>query len=349
MFKFLLKRKSINMFFILAFTFTIITFSLGNSIILNQEELINKFSPDKNKIIVFKLENDISISDVVGLIKDKEITVDLRFYDNKSEAYIESEFIIKSFSTVGELKEGNLFNSEDYLSQNNIYIASSAFNEEEVSLMGYGSERYEFEKIGSFYDTTKRIIVPNDSFIKLLGENKINSPYLNIIISGEEESINSSIDILTKYIKEIDNKNNLEVFSYMKENRKVEAESLYKDSILIVIITLINSLTLSSLWVESRKKELALRKAVGGTSKQLMKLFFNEMFYISIISLILAFAIHYIVFIISGGYIENLSVAINIKGILYSMILTVIVAVIITLPSIFYLSGVRPSVILRGE
>lgn len=349
MLKFLLKRKSINIFFIIAFTFTFITFLLGNSIMMNQEELIKKFSPNKNKIIVFKLEKDIEIQEIIKLIKDEEITVDLRFYDNKSEAYISSEFIKNSFSTIGELKEGKLFDHQDYLSEENIAITSSAFNNKNLDLIGYGNERLEIKSIGEFYDITRIIVVPNNIFIKLLGENKINSPYLSFIISGEENNIMSSINVIERYIKEINSENELEIFSYMKENRKVEAESLYKASIFIVIVTLINSLTLSSLWVESRKKELALRKAVGASSMELMKLFFCEIFYISIISLLLAFSIHYIIFVISGGYIENLSIAINIRGFVYSTILAIITAILITFPSIIYLSKIKPSVILRGE
>lgn len=346
-FKRILKFNANNSFFIISFTFAILTFSVGSSIVSNEKYLALKFNPSKNKELHFNVTSDIKISAITEILKNENITLKLYFYDKDKHLQISTEFISNSFSLIPDMKSGNAFTLEDFNSSESIGISSSSIEDISLDLKGLTTERTSINRTGTFYQLSNEVIVPKKTFLKLLNNHNINFSPLFCLISGEEKDVASSIALINNYIKELDSNNKLDSYGYIREDRSLESAALFQASIIIIIITLINSVILSSLWVESNKKEIALRKAIGAKDNDIFLMFFGELSALSFISAILALSIHYLITLVNNGYIFNLNISLNISTFIYSLILSIATAFIVALPVIKKVSKLQPSILLR--
>lgn len=326
-----------------------LTFSIGSNIILNEKEIMKKYNGNKNKEINFKLKSDIEIDKIKELLKNEKVTVDISFYDNCQNTIISTQIVSNSFDIINDMKSGKKFNKDDYNAKDNRALISSALEDKSLNCYGNGSEAIDLENKGVFFDFGKKVNVANNTFKKLLSEDIINTPVLRVIISGEEKDLHQVINLIEIYIKQIDGENSIEIFDYIRANREVETRELYKASIMIVVITIINSIILSSLWIDERVKEIALRKALGATNGDIFKIFFGEILKVAIIALIISNVLELSMIYITGGYIQNININYNIKSLIYTSILSVLTVFIVTIPSIRYLSKVEPAKLLKGE
>ncbi len=67
-----------------------------------------------------------------------------------------------------------------------------------------------------------------------------------------------------------------------------ETKALVKLDILLILIAIFNILVASTFWIFDRKKEISIRKAFGGNSKDIVALIYKELFIIMCFSLVLS-------------------------------------------------------------
>ncbi|MGL4772082.1 MAG: FtsX-like permease family protein, partial [Clostridium sp.] len=103
------------------------------------------------------------------------------------------------------------------------------------------------------------------------------------------------------------------------------------------------------IWVESRKKEIILRKIMGATDFKISLLFFGELFIICMASIIIALLGQLILKTATGGMVMNLDLSMSVSNIIYSILLTGIMSLIIAVPFLSDLKKIQPIEIIRED
>lgn len=344
------KRSAVIIFFILSFTFAILTFSVGNSAINQQKEKAKKYTKENNIIVSFIECSDISMDEIIDLLENIDITISVSKYEIDIGVEIATVLQMKSFDIKEDMITGNFYTIKDFKKDKigGIYSNILANKDIEVNSSVYG-KKINIIKDGVFYDNKAKIIVTNKTFENLYDLENINQNNFSILLSGEKDKLEIGYSLLNEYIKNKDNKNNLLKFPYLLDDRSIEGEALYSAAILILLITLINSVTLSSLWVETRKKEIVLRKAFGAENKDIARLFFYELIFISIIATLLALITQYFICLFTDGYIYNVSIKLTANNFIYSSVVAILTAFMASIPSLMYLQKVQPVDLLRED
>ncbi|MGL5414027.1 MAG: FtsX-like permease family protein [Clostridium sp.] len=245
------------------------------------------------------------------------------------------------------MSSGIGFNGEDIKNnENEVMISKILENEKEmIEINGFEEGIRTFKVKGVFDDLEKNIVFSNKIFFEKVGEENLSFGLFRIFIRGEKENLERSIRILKDNITNA----KISIFDYMKEDRSEEVTAFLEATMLILIITIINSIGITAFWINSRKKELAIRKALGGKNSDLRKLYLKELIFIGIISMMIAWCSYICISEFYSGYVLGLSLKFNILTFIQASGLVLIVAFLISIPSLIYLSNLNVIEVLRGE
>lgn len=344
------KKKSITTFFILAYTFAILTFSIGTSAITSEKNKVENFNKNNNTVVSF-LDNNLDITSKVllDIVKNDEVTVKLSTYQNINGNITELITDIKSngIPYTPDMKSGVYFTQTDFESSDEIAIFSSTVNlSNEIYRL---NKDIKLKSKGILYERKSQIIVPNKVFFAFMDTDYLSIPNIVVFINGNESSVNSAITNIENYINVNGNISSIKIAPYVIEDVSYEAENLYKSSFLIVLITIINSISISALWVEEMKKEIVLRKVVGAKNYDIFKLYFTELTIISLLAFIASMLIQLTLTLLTNGYIYGINISLHLNNILYAFIVAITIAYASALPSFIYLTKIEPTKLLREE
>lgn len=346
MLKFLAKRNSTTLFFIIAFTIGILIFSIGNSAIKAES---NRFSKDAKQISLKNYEN-LQFKDIKKVLKDSNLKISLRKPNYNTGIGIETRYVPKGESLKLDMKTGKSF-TEQELNDNGLNgIYSSRFDDEIEEYLPEKDSKVKINKVATYYEADRIVIISNELFDKFYDDMPISD--VLILVTANDSSFYKLVNELEEKFKENKIENVKEGVVYMTDlqsSESPEAEALYKVSIMIFIITIINSISISSLWVKNRKKEIVLRKVMGATDIDIAKIFFGELLIIAILSLILALAIQNILVLSTSGFIESMDLRPNIISFITSFIVAVVVSLATTIPSFMYISKIQPAEMLKED
>lgn len=118
---------------------------------------------------------------------------------------------------------------------------------------------------------------------------------------------------------------------------------------IIILVLVLNVFTISGYWIESKKKEIGIRKALGGSNRKIMVQVLFEYEILATISFILAMIVYTIV--VKTNIVENtllFNAEVNFKIIIVTFILLLIVGLIMCIPSIIKSLKVSPSMAMKG-
>lgn len=244
--------------------------------------------------------------------------------------------------------EGRFLSEDEQNGSNNIAVIGEALND--LCYIKDNSKyikisNYELKVVGTIKDSVKnnrRVYIPLELFIeknKDLSTLHFNFTFLKKNID-KNEVISKVKDIIRSEgaVYDIDNDSNYtnkELFGY---------------SIVILLISTINVANFSVFWINDRRKEIALRKTVGGTNTRIGGLLLSEMLILAFISLVVAFFIQGIIsiFINKGSYFD-FPFVLTVDNFIYSSLLAIVTAVVATIPSYLIALKIQPSMILKGE
>ena len=341
-------RKAITCFFILSFTIAILTFSVGSSAIISQQNKAKEYSPDNNKFLVFLECTNINFDEIVNLLKDTDASFILNVEDRELGACVESIVLGQDVESTLDLKEGVEFTEEENMKTSSKALFSTRFDEESLELIiPRSGEKFKVDKSGKFYEISKKIILPYGAFKEIYLEDDINFSTVNLILRADKDKIEGHIKTIEEYVKKKNPNNSLKTSSYMTQDKSIEGEALYSASFTIIFITIINSISISSLWVKSRKKEIVLRKVFGATDKDISKIFFSELLIISITSVVFALIIQLTLSVVFEGSISTIDIRLNLSNFIISTLLAVVTALLVSIPSLKHIAKVQPIEILR--
>lgn len=351
------KRKSIFAFFIISYAITILTFSMGISAIGSQQSKIKKSSAEYNKSIVFEVKEnieeveEISSNDIIGILEKNNITTILKRY-GKDDMTIETYLTTNGPFYKEDMKSGEYFTKEDFKSNKSKAVFSNTFiGEKSIDLLKDNGEKENIKLATNeiSYEKESKMTIPVAMFEKYEGGINFNDRELQFIISGEKIELEKTINEVKAYIEKNNKSHIVSVYDYMTFDREAEWNALLRTTVLIIFVTLINSIGIAYLWIESRKKEIVLRKVVGASNFAVTKIFFFEIFRIAILSMIISISSQYIISSFTGGYILDMNIKMTSTNIVASFVIIIGTTLITSIPFLIYLMKIQPVEMLKGE
>ena len=274
-------------------------------------------------------------------------------FENPNEEYdVFVTTCIKSdgLNRLGDLREGEYLTKEDYGSDKLIGVFSSILaGDEKFLLKNMNGDSIEVGKKGSTFDTGRSIDIPNKIFFKITGQDTISNKNLEIVISGEDEEVKSSISNIRNYIKALDKDGQVNDYDYTDDDVSDAANQMIRASYIIIFITVINSISIAYLWVNDNKKEIIIRKVCGAKSINLVGTFFGRLVVIALISVVIALGLQWFLGTVFKGVFINLDIRLSLNNIQYSLLFSVGVAILSSIPAFHYISELQPAELLRGE
>ena len=338
------------MFLIIAFTLAVITFIISRNIIYNQRQNLKIYDKKYNKEILIDSKERFDIEEIKSILNNKKVRLELKYYDDLNNIFI-SNIVVDNYDvTYEKFIRGENFSEEEKESNKKIALISATLDNkgEEISFK-YKEVLKGLKVNGVFNEINKTIILPSETFYNAIKTRKINDIYITSILSGETSDLLGAISDIEFYIKNKDKNAKINIFDYIKEDKEEEAKIYAEASFSIIFITILNSIGLTSLWISSRKRELAIRKAMGATNFKLMILYFKELFVLGILSVIFSLPLYLMIVKFTGGIIAGFDISFNLLVFLQSIISIFITAFLISVPSLIYLKRINPSNLLRGN
>lgn len=343
----ILKSKGATVFLVTAFTISILIFIVAMTIFNNKKEILKKYSIENNKEMTFISKEEVDYREIQKLLSKEDVSIEIQFYDEESKAIISTELVMNALSKLENISRK--IGSDDFDMKENtdeVIISSMLKGENEFIVMnGFDDGEKKLRIKGVFDDLERNIIISNKLFFEKVGVENIGFGFFRIFIRGEKNNIEKSVEILKKNITNTE----IEIFDYMKEDRNEEIKTFLKATGIIIIITIINSIGITAFWINSRRKELAIRKALGGRNRDLQVLYLKELILIGILSMVISFVSYIFISKFYDGYMYGFSLEFNIITFIQAMGLVLIVAFFISVPSLIYLSNLNVTEVLRGE
>lgn len=349
--KSLKERKGITFFFIIAFTIGILIFSIGNSAIVSQKNLAKEYNSKNNKSIGFDNYKEIKISEVMEVLKTQKVNSLFVRVDGKNLVGIETVFLRSDEDTLNkDMKTGDELKGKELEGNDEIAVFSTRL-EDDLKISSWDETRQvDLKKIGSYYEIQRRAIIPNGLFEELYGAAYIQGPDIQVILRGEPGDIRVAVKVIEeKFSNRKIGEEGLTLNNIAPSRKQSQGQSLLNAGILIFIITIINSISISALWVKSRKKEIVLRKVLGAKNMDIAKIFFGELFFISVISMATALIIQYSLTLITTGFIGNIDLRLNLEVCIRAFVIAIITAVAVSIPAFKDISKIQPAEMLREE
>ncbi|MGL5151814.1 MAG: FtsX-like permease family protein [Clostridium sp.] len=351
------KIKSSSIFFVIAFTFAIFSFSLSASI-LESKRIANKsLNPDNSKILLFELETDVLIDELVNVVNNNDITISLSSFisSDKNESllgYSLTTTLLKGKSTYSsDIISGRNLSDEELTGNDYLCVSTKKLSESDkidILPLQNGTDKISLKQIGQVMNYSKTILVPNNIFFEYTGSNSLINGNFTVILQGEKSELNDSLSKIEGYIKKLSPNNKVSSYSPVIST-PIESKFLIYISLIILVITILNSICISYLWVEDNKKELVIKKICGASSKKLSNLFFKELFYICIISMIIALGSHFILSAFTNNVVFGLRISLTPLSIVYTSVVTVLISYFTALPAFKYVFHLQPSEILKED
>lgn len=330
--------KVYTIFFILAFTLGILTFSIGKSAITSKERNILRNDENKNKSITFIDTENIYLDDVLNLIKDNKVTVSLVRQVNENTVYnIKTIVKFDGLDMTDDMVTGEFLSKEEFEGDKDEGVFTSTLTKDDTytieNINEYDNKDITIKRKGTSFEIYNEIIVPQRKFFEIVNSKNLSLAEYGFIVHGEDEEVKSTINKIEKFVKSKNKNNFITTAPYTMVNNNEEGEYLYSLSILIIVVIIVNSISISYLWVSKKKKELILRKVCGATDYDLFKMFFGELTILALISACLALIIQYILVKVTNGMIGTMDIRINLNNFTNSALVAIVTAYISALPS----------------
>lgn len=344
-------KINIGIFFVLAFSITIFIFSIGTSATESQKKRQEAFNGENNKVVKFTETKGVTLSDIVRILQEENVSIILEKDNYELGIAIQSIIVGKDQEFFLDMKGGNQVYTNELLNDEHNGIFSNRLPNEKIILQSVETDGIEMEIENSMtmYDMQKKVIIPYDTFKQLYEGLDINETDTMIIVRGEEADILNALNTLEIRLQEIDINNKVTAVPSFFDERSIEGDALYGATFFVLLITIINSITISSLWVKERKKEIVLRKVFGAKDKDIAKIFFGELVIVAFIALFLSLGVQYVLTLITDGFIATVDIRLTKVNFINAVFLAIVTAGLITLPSFKFISKVQPTEMLREE
>ncbi|MGL5415275.1 MAG: FtsX-like permease family protein [Clostridium sp.] len=348
-----------SIFFILAFTFSIFCFIVSSTLIEAKTIYNKRYDKETNKIVDFNTETRVLVDEFLKVIDGNDLTITLakpvyEAVDKENVGYsIVTKLKTNKYDSHNNIISGEYLSNEGYKGDEKIGVTTSEKQDIRLTyIRGKDKKEINLKKVGAIAGDIKTIVVPNKVFFEYVGDNTLNSNIFSLTISGEEEEIKEAclkIKEFSKTLKPINDKDTIMLYSPTSTSSTIETSFLAYMMGLIIFITVLNSISISSLWVEDKRKELILRKVCGGKRMDLFKLFVKDISIISAISFVLAFLLYFIFIKLTNNALFGLHISLSISNCIKTIVISIFTIYIITIPSMKKIMNLQIIEVLREE
>ena len=244
-------------------------------------------------------KDNLNISDIINYMSSYN---NILFYkveklSNSKGVYFNEESLFKL-----NIIDGRNFNENDFLNNTNTVLISDEIINKCIIENGnkyiLHNNNY-YEVIGVYEKSNNKINLDSDYYFNLLAENNINNlNMLNgtfILDTNKENSeaiINSLKTLGNIEINESEISNTF--IERIEKTLSVQAINL-TPIVLIVILIFLNTIGITTKWIEDRKNELRIKALLGANYNRLKAMLFKEYLCITIISFLIGYFIAYII------------------------------------------------------
>ncbi|MGL4990259.1 MAG: ABC transporter permease [Sarcina sp.] len=346
----LFQNKSISIFFIFSFILIILSFVLSRNIINNYKENLKVYDKNYNKQFFIETTDSIPLDEIVNILKQFDVRFSLSFNDTQNHIKITTIPQNKFNQQYENFILGEFFTDEENSTQNNLAIISSdLYTNDDLVSFPLNDNLNNLNVKGIINNSFKELILPFEKFKSALLINNVNDLYITNSISGEPDSLDLALNSVSTYITNNYPNSTINIFDVVKEDKLTESKIFASNSRNLIILTIINSIILTSLWIGNRKFEIALRKALGATNKDVIILYFKELFILGSISILFSFPLYLILSSLLGNNIFGFDITFNISSLFDSIFLVFITSIMISLPALFYLKNLNVNELLKGD
>ena len=308
-------------------------------------------------------------------VKDKDYST-FNLVNNAKIAYLEKNILVLSRDSYIDLR------TSIYIDENRCDIHGIGFYDEKIYTPNTSGKFFSKDHINEdtnvaivgknlsnkiYKENNKSFITINNTPYEVIGVSK-ESYYLNSIllpmksflnITKNDPIMNFSWMVISPSLSLSTIKSTLgisnspkELFIDLKNNDVYDLNTVFLmfTSIITLLVASINIVNFISIWIEERKKEIAIRKAVGGTNLLIRRMIFSEIVVLNLIALFLSFlTITIINSVINKLMILDFYMILSFKTIIISALASILLSIITALPSYKKATNIQPSIILKEE
>lgn len=191
-----------------------------------------------------------------------------------------------------------------------------------------------------------RIFMPITSIPESSKRDLLGSRSINCIIHNSNTSTMEDYNLIKNNILKIDNKAVISVGELSNRSDVIanslgSNETLILFSALIFIVSLINSINITSYWINDRKKEIGIMKAFGHTDFNIIYMLIAEMIGINLISCMISLLFQGILGFFTDK-VASFSIEMSIENFLVGVIMVIISSLITSIIPIYRSLKIQP-------
>lgn len=247
--------------------------------------------------------------------------------------------------------EGRYFNIDDFKNDTPKAVVGKKVkdiivtNKDGKKYLEYENNKYEI--IGIFGYEDRETVADNQFIINFNAEAKKNTNVnetATFIINSDTKfyELQEQVFKQNKNIKLVEDKEGKPGMI----SSLIESRSSILVLIILIILIFLNVFNITVQWVSKKKKEIAIKKAVGGTNLKIALEIILENLKLATISFVIGYAIYFI--IMKLQLISVLSSSIYILATIFSMIFSLFVSLLTSIVSIYKVLKIEPAITMKG-
>lgn len=345
-------RRNSIIFLILGFMIGIFIISFGISYIDGMNNVGKIEGLKENDYINLNINSSKKLIDLskvlINLKIDKEIVIykGINLYGVKGNLC--GTLYDSALPYQPRIKKGNFLSASQSNSNGMLAVIGKMYKKD---LYKKGTDYYiiinhcEYKVIGitSSSQDGNKIYIPYKAFMKIYGQSLIS----NFMLSIRKIDLNNNAVMNELY----SNLNSTDVITNLNNgDMNYSYSSFFILGFAVLIIASINIISFTSFWIIDRKKEIALRKTTGATNKDIREQIFSEILSISLIALILALILQYIVcFFLNQKQLIEFYIYTSYRSIMIAFATALILSFIASFPPYIISTKIQPAIILKEE
>lgn len=333
-----------TIFIVISYIITIVFISVGISY-LNETKNIyldnNSGQDGRNSLLLsIDFDNSFKVDNFIKYIVNKNYKYDIKTY---STVKIGSKDIVVW---------GHKFKNHPYWQPNILsgsYLGNNIYANEKVAVVGSdlkencfwkNKKQYislggdNFSVLGFVGRKSRRVPWSNTVYIPMQSLNKsmmshlLKKGELQLLFLSNSTILDTEENAIVNELKNKFNNINIAKISNNNESNNSSLGNVLMISTLIFIVSIVNIMAMTLFWILDKRKEIAVRKVLGFTNSDIIKLILKEMMGLGSIAVFFAFIMQLLLNIFICNFLK-MDMPIEINNIIVS-ILTVLVSIFIT-------------------
>ncbi|GFZ31737.1 hypothetical protein CSC2_22630 [Clostridium zeae] len=343
----------------LGFFISMIALSIGTSIISQINKITNDYSNGSFKYVKrvnLSFKDSYQISDLTSLFEKDFINSDIavEFVPIQTENYetiIVTGILSKDkYLWTPPMEKGEFLGNK--VNDRVAVVGRKVFNGVENNELTIEGKKYKI--VGTFGKKeesaiNREVFVPINYIPEILGK-RLNPKVFQFVVKA---NINPKVEI-DKFNEDFLNQYPNAVISVDKDERIDKARGdlirMYKpnlnDVIKMLFISILNTINISYFWIHSRKKEIALRKAIGSSNQAIYILILKEIIFICTLASGTAFVFLAAITRVSTK-IFSYEINLSLSGFVFSIIVSLLTCLITALVPSLIAFKVEPAVVIK--